>query len=111
MCAMWCLSSAKNSVSTFVQVLRDRKNYTRKLCPVHQVSSSSVLELFLLSFCLFSLLQLSINLKISSPRHDALGFEYIDQSKNFVPQVGKKFPLDVATFSNLAQRCAKTMTL
>ena len=26
-------------------------------------------------------------------RHDALGFEYIDQSKNFVPQVGKVSPV------------------
>ena len=39
---------------------------------------------FYVVFFLFSFLSSS---KISSPRHDALGFEYIDQSKNFVPQV------------------------
>ena len=32
-------------------------------------------------------LHLLLTSKISSHRHDALGFEYIDQSKNFVPQV------------------------
>ena len=48
-------------------------------------------------------------------RHDALGFEYIDQSKNFVPQVrkdyealksqGKDFPILMTSRDNiLAQK-------
>ena len=45
------------------------------------LSCLRVVSSFLLSFSLLS------TSKITLPRHDALGFEYIDQSKNFVPQV------------------------